>query len=102
MTHRPDGSAVCEDLVHGEIEPVVAEFHRGAVERALLLLQREPAARRAAVGPAVDALLEEEQLHPAVRGRLERRRPADRGAAVPAGLLPPAGNRLPLLLSTPL
>src|SRR6185503_4573243 len=96
--HRP---AVRERLVHGQVETVVAVLHLRAVKRAGAAFDPDAAARRALPGLVVDALLEEEQVDAAVRGRLERRAPAGRGTGVAAGLLLPALDGLGLLLAAP-
>ena len=96
--HRP---AVGERLVHGEVETVFAPLHLRAVERAGAAFDPDAAAGRALPGLVVDALLEEEQVDTAVRGRLEGRAPAGGGAGVAAGLLLPALDDLGLLLAAP-
>ena len=97
----PDGphrAAVRERLVHSEVEPRVGRFEPRAVERTASFRDRGAAAGGAAEGRAVDALLEEQQLHARVGRCLERLLPARRGAAVAARFFTPALDRLRLAL----
>src|SRR5205823_2298684 len=94
--HRPRRAAVRERLVDREVEPVLTRLELRAVERALAGLEREPAAGRAAPRAPVAAVLVEQQLDAPIGCRLERVGPARRRAAVTAGLLLPALERVGL------
>src|SRR5688500_10342956 len=88
--YRPDRATEGERLMHSEGEPLRAGVHRRAVERAATALDAHAAAGGALPGFALDAGLEQEEVDAAVRGGLERARPARGGAAVATRLLAPA------------
>jgi thioredoxin reductase (NADPH) len=101
VLHRPDGSAVDECLVNGEIQPVIRTLHARPVERALAGLGRDTAAARAPGGWPVRALLEEEEFDALVGGRLERLLPPGGSPPVAPHLLSPALENRSLLLDAP-
>src|SRR3954470_18316595 len=102
MPQSEDAAAVGERLVDGEVETVVALLHLRAVERTRAALGADPPAARALPGVPVDALLEQEQLHARVGGRLQGVGPAGRRPRPTPRLLAPALRRLALLLGMPL
>src|SRR5436190_19042589 len=102
LAERPDGAAVGERLVDGEVEAVLALLHLGAVEWARPAFGAEAPARGALPGVPVAPVLKEEQLDAPVRGGLERLRPSGCRAPVSAGLLAPALDGRGLLLPAPL
>ena len=59
MAHGPDGAAVGEGLVNGQVEAVRRTLHLRPVERALALVGGDPAACGAAPRRAPRAFLEE-------------------------------------------
>src|SRR5439155_22731316 len=101
MHHREDGAAVGDRLVDRELEPLVSVLELRSVERTFAAAEGEPSARRAAAGGVLHALLVEQLLHPAVRGCLERLRPARGRTAVPPRFFAPALERFLLTLLVP-
>jgi thioredoxin reductase (NADPH) len=101
VLHRPDGSAVDQRLVNGEVQPVIRALHARPVERALAALGRNTAATRTAGGRPVRALLEEEQFDALVGGRLERLLPPGSGPPAPPDLFSPALEHRGFLLDAP-
>ena len=97
----PDGSAVDERLVNGEVQPVIRALHARPVEWTLAALSRDTAAVRAAGGRPVRALPEKKQFDTLVGGRLERLRPPGGGPSVAPDLLSPALENGGLLLDAP-
>jgi thioredoxin reductase (NADPH) len=97
----PDGSAVDERLVNGEVQPVIRALHARPVEWTLAALSRDTAAVRAAGGRPVRALPEKKQFDSLVGGRLERLRPPGGGPSVAPDLLSPALENGGLLLDAP-
>src|SRR5215217_7379799 len=97
----PDGSAVDERLVNGEVQPVIRALHARPVEWTLAALSRDTAAVRAAGGRPVRALPEKKQFDTLVGGRLERLRPPGGGTSVAPDLLSPALENGGLLLDAP-
>jgi len=101
VLHGPDGSAVDERLVNGEVQPVIRALHARPIEWTLAALSRHTAAVRAAGGRPVRALLEEEEFDTLVGGRLERLLPPGGSPSVAPDLLPPALEKRGLLLDAP-
>jgi len=97
----PDGSAVDERLVNGEVQPVIRALHARPVEWTLAALSRDTAAVRAAGGRPVRALPEKKEFDTLVGGRLERLRPPGGGPSVAPDLLSPALENGGLLLDAP-
>ena len=97
----PNGSAVDERLVNGEVQPVIRALHARPVEWTLAALRRDTAAVRAAGGGPVRALPEKKQFDTLVGGRLERLRPPGGGPSVAPDLLSPALENGGLLLDAP-
>src|SRR5262249_50460104 len=96
-----DGAAVGQRLVDGQVEAVVSGLHLRPVERARPAFSAHAPAARALPGRVIRALLEEQQLDPGVRGRLERVGPARRRSAAATRLLAPALGGSSLLLRVP-
>src|SRR5688500_1395663 len=60
VLHGPDGAAMRERLVDGEVEPVLGALHARPVDRALSVLDGDTAAARASRSRMVGPLLEEQ------------------------------------------
>ena len=101
MLHHPDGSPVDERLVDEEIKTVLPLLERGAIEGAFPSRRGQTTAGGATPRRPVRPVLNQEQLDPSVGGSLERLLPPGRCTSVPAGLLPPAFDRLALLVDSP-
>ncbi len=101
VLNGPNGSAVDECLVNGEVQPVIRALHARPIERALADPGRDTAATRAAGGGPVRALLEEEKFDAPVGGGFERLLPPAGSPPVAAHFLSPALENRLLLLVTP-
>src|SRR5215218_6534044 len=101
LRQGPDRPAVGKRLTDREVEPVPALLHGRPVERAGAAAGVDAPAGGALPGGTLNAVLEEQQLDPPVRGGFEGLTPPRGGAPVAPRLLTPALDRLVLLLAAP-